>query len=113
MLEQDRCRSIVDAYVERCFDLRTAPRVSELAYELGVSHLRLARMFRGISRYMKQRQIARAQAMLRESNASYETIAAAAGFGTLRTFYRAFRRDVGVSPHEYRLKEMSIDALCK
>jgi transcriptional regulator GlxA family with amidase domain len=54
-------------------------------------------------------QIAWARELLRTTDSSTARIAIQTGFGTVRSFYRAFRRCTGESPTEYR-KEMSLAA---
>jgi AraC family transcriptional regulator len=55
-----------------------------------------------LSNYLKRRQLAHAERLLETSRLSTTRIAYLAGFGTRRTFYRAFRRDTGLSPDQYR-----------
>ncbi|HEX8170936.1 MAG TPA: AraC family transcriptional regulator [Thermoanaerobaculia bacterium] len=105
--EREVWYALVDAYVDRCFRVQTAPRASELAYQLRLSPVRLTREFRrkagdSISGYMKRRQVERAKYLLRATDATAASIAYAAGFGTIRTFYRAFRRATGYAPDAYR-----------
>ena len=83
------------------------PRVSELARLMGMSREALSRKFAEIggvplTEYMKERQLARAKALLATSQLTTQRIAYRSGFGTRRTFYRAFRRATGISPAHYR-----------
>ena len=100
-------RKAVDDYLDRCFASEATPRVSELAAFLGIPRETLSRDFASaygisLSGYLKRRQLARAQRLLVTSRLSTTRIAYLAGFGTRRTFYRAFRRDMGISPDQYR-----------
>ena len=100
-------RHSVDAYLRGCFSSEQTPRVSELATLLGVSRERLSRDFAAaygvpLSTYLKRRQIRHAQQLLASSRFSTTRIGYLCGFGTRRTFYRAFRRDTGLSPDQYR-----------
>jgi AraC-like DNA-binding protein len=100
-------RHAVDAYLRRCFSGEEAPRVSELATILGVPRERLSREFAAaygvpLSTYLKRRQIREAQRLLASSALSTTRIGYLCGFGTRRTFYRAFRRGTGLSPDQYR-----------
>jgi len=100
-------RLSVDHYLHRCFSLEEAPRVSELAALLGIPREKLSRAFASayglsLSNYLKQRQLAHAERLLETSALSTTRIAYLSGFGTRRTFYRAFRRDTGMSPDQYR-----------
>ena len=76
---------------------------------LGVSRETLTRDFAALqgmplSAYMKQRQLQHAQRLLMQSDLSTTQIAYQCGFGTRRTFYRAFRRTLDMSPDQYRRK---------
>jgi AraC-like DNA-binding protein len=100
-------RRHVDQYLLRCFSAEETPRVSELAEMMGLSRERLSREFTAdtglsLSAYLKRGQIRRAQQLLTTSHISTTKIAYACGFGTRRTFYRAFRRAVGLTPDSYR-----------
>ena len=100
-------RQSVDAYLRRCFSQEETPRVSELAAHLGVTRERLSREFISmygvpLSAYLKRRQVRHAQRLLSASHLSTTKIGYLCGFGTRRTFYRAFRRDTGLTPDEYR-----------
>lgn len=100
-------REIVDEYLLRCFAAEERPRVSELALLCRVSRETLSRDFasiygRPLSAYLKERQLENAQALLRGSDLSTTRIGYQCGFGTRRTFYRAFRRGTGMSPDQYR-----------
>lgn len=99
----------VEEYLERCFEKEQTPRVSELAVNLGMTRERLSREFAAeqgvaLSVYLKQRQLAYAKTLLTDSTLSTTRIAYRCGFGTRRTFYRAFRRGTSMSPDEWRRK---------
>ena len=99
--------SEIDAYVARCRDKATAPRVSEIAWELGVSRVTLNHRFREfsgkpLSEYFASMREKAAETLLLESNLKTEDVAVKAGFGTPRNFHRAFARRFGVSPARYR-----------
>lgn len=100
-------RHDVDQYLRECFAQEETPRVSELATQRGITRERLSREFAAqygvaLSAYLKRRQIRHAQRMLSSSTLSTTRIGYQCGFGTRRTFYRAFRRDTGMSPDQYR-----------
>jgi len=100
-------RHAVDHYLRRCFSLEETPRVSELASLLGMTREKLSRDFAAaygitLSAWLKRRQLAHATRLLETSEHSTTRIAYLAGFGTRRTFYRAFRRGMGISPDQYR-----------
>ena len=100
-------RRDVDQYLLRCFATEETPRVSELATLFGTTRERLSRDFARdcglpLSTYLKRRQVRRAQVLLTESALSTTRIGYACGYGTRRTFYRAFRRSTGLTPERYR-----------
>jgi AraC-like DNA-binding protein len=100
-------RRSVDQYLRRCFAAEETPRVTELAEMMALTRERLSREFTAhtglpLSVYLKRGQIRHAQQLLTTSDLSTTRIAYACGFGTRRTFYRAFRRAIGLSPDLYR-----------
>ena len=97
----------VEGYLDRCFSTEEPPRVSELAVMLGITRESLSRDFAAwygmpLSGYLKQRQISHAQTLLGRPELSTTRVAYLCGFGTRRTFYRAFKRVTGMSPDQYR-----------
>ena len=94
-------------YVMECMRREDTPRASELAAQFGVTASHLSRTFRArygvaLSDYMKALQVRRAQRLLRTTQMDTTRIAYACGFGTRRTFFRAYRRMTGDSPVTYR-----------
>ena len=95
------------SYLRRCFDQQSPPRASELAYELGISRTRLNQRFlteyeMTVSDFLKREQLVYAQHLLRATTLSATQIAYRAGFGTRRSFHRAFLRANRVTPDTYR-----------
>src|SRR5215212_6492323 len=93
----------VARYVHDCLRKEEVPRVSELAGEHGVTAEYLSRAFRDrygerISDFIKAIQVRAAQRLLRNSDLNTTRIAYVCGFGTRRTFFRAYRRITGESP---------------
>src|SRR5438067_15724 len=102
-----RLRHATDAYVARCLERRTPPRVSELAAELSIRPHQLTREFQRLLRttpsaYLKERQIACAQRLLRRTRLAIDEMAAAAGFGAGHVLPRLPARATGLTPAEYR-----------
>ncbi|MBO7296439.1 MAG: helix-turn-helix transcriptional regulator, partial [Clostridia bacterium] len=56
----------------------------------------------GFNDYINALRVSEACRYLRRTNKSITEISALVGFGTLRTFNRAFIKQVGTSPSEYR-----------
>lgn len=102
----------VARYVIACMRREDTPRASELALRFGVTASHLSRAFRSrygvaLSDYMKILQVRRAQRLLRTTALDTTRIAYACGFGTRRTFFRAYRRMTGDSPLMYRRSSAS------
>ncbi len=55
-----------------------------------------------LSAYLKRCQLVHAKRLLASSRLSTTRIGYLSGFGTRRTFYRAFRRETGMSPDQFR-----------
>src|SRR5438270_6596268 len=100
-------------YVMECMRREDTPRASELAAQFGVTASHLSRTFRArygvaLSDYMKALQVRRAQRLLRTTQMDTTRIAYACGFGTRRTFFRAYRRMTGHSPLRYRVARCAL-----
>lgn len=67
-----------------------------------ISHLFGSKIGTGFNDYINALRVSEACRYLRHSNRSITDISALVGFGTLRTFNRAFIKHVGMSPSEYR-----------
>jgi AraC-like DNA-binding protein len=101
-----------ESYLAECRRRASCVRASEFASRMQRTPVQLAREFRAtvgwcVKEHLESLQIERAKELLRTTRSSTAEIALDAGFGTARSFYRAFRRRTGVSPTEYR-KEMSL-----
>lgn len=96
-----------NSYLRDCFEAQSPPHVSELAHKMGVAPSTLTRRFRsgvGVNpaAYFKDQQVKCAKRLLLRQRYSVSEIADRAGFGTRRTFFRAFRQRTGVTPDQYR-----------
>jgi AraC-like DNA-binding protein len=103
-----------ESYLLECRATSTSVRASEFALRMNRSPAQLAREFHTsvgatVKDYLSVRQIEHAKELLRHTVRSTAQIAVAAGFGTSRSFYRAFRRLTGFSPTAFR-QEMSLGA---
>lgn len=81
--------------------------LAQLADDVGISAGHLARAFRStfgqsVGAYVRERRLARAAALMRETNVSLAAIAAAAGFCDQAHFTRAFKAQLGATPAQYR-----------
>ncbi len=78
-----------------------------LAQAMNVSESRLRTLFKqtaGIpmGSYIKNYRLTRAMALLRKTNLSIADVAEQSGFGSLPAFSRAFKKQTGQSPYNYR-----------
>ena len=112
----DRSRTFwlreAERYIADCRARATSVRACELAVQTRRTPVQLAREFQaavgcGVKHYFRVRQLERAEELLKSTARGTADIAIDAGFGTARSFYRAFRRSTGMSPTEYR-KRMSL-----
>ncbi|MFD2499302.1 helix-turn-helix transcriptional regulator [Rhizorhabdus histidinilytica] len=81
--------------------------MADLAAAAEVSPSHFARSFRAstgrtVHRFVEEARLARAQAMLRETNLPLKQVAAALGFSGPSSFTLAFRRATGTTPARYR-----------
>lgn len=94
-------------YLAYCVRTGTVPRVDELAGMLHMPRETLSRHFRRATGQspgaaIRTLQLRRAMDLLTDTEQTTVEIARAAGYGSTRAFYRAFRRATGVSPSVYR-----------
>lgn len=94
-------------YLRDCYRLGTAARVSEFAAYLGRNPDYLSRTagaIAGISlrSFLRAKQLAYAEQLLRTTPLKVREIALRAGFGTTSTLYRCFRALHGVPPGAFR-----------
>ena len=107
---REACRqSLEDAaefYLRECYARRAPARATDFA-----RHLALARSY--VSRvtglfglplrdFLRARQLAYAQQLLRTTPLSIEQVRIASAFGSDWTFHRCFKASFGVTPAEYR-----------
>src|SRR6185369_17734267 len=97
----------VARYVAECLRREDPPRASELAMVYGVTLSHLSRTFHArygvtLSTFIKRVQLRRAEMLLRNSKLDTTHVGYACGFGTRRSFFRAYRRATGNSPRRSR-----------
>lgn len=105
--DAEELKGLADRYLAKCFDLESPPQVKELAGELHMSRSDLSKVFVRVvgehpSSYLRRGQIEYAKQLLAETDLPLNKIAYKCGFGTRTTFFRAFKRLVGMTPREYR-----------
>jgi transcriptional regulator GlxA family with amidase domain len=89
--------------------LREDLSVEALAHRAAMSPRNFARAFRtqvGVTpaKYIERLRVEAARASLESTQQTIKEIATEAGFGTLETMHRVFKRTLGVTPAEYRLR---------
>ena len=100
----DTLRSIL-LYIDANF---TAPLdIDTLAKNLHISRSHISHILRSklgttFTKYLTAKRIACARGMLRREGCSVTEAALGSGFETVRTFNRAFIRETGVTPREFR-----------
>lgn len=87
-------------------------RLEALAEDMHMSKAYLSRLFRqetgsSITGYLTARRIRQACSLLQSSELSVEMIGEKVGLSNVSYFIQLFKRTVGVSPHQYRLKLQS------
>ena len=97
----------VARYVADCLRREDSPRASELAMQYGVTLSHLSRTFHArygvtLSEFIKSMQVRRADLLLRSTKLDTTHVGYACGFGTRRSFFRAYRRVIGCSPRARR-----------
>ncbi len=71
-----------------------------------ISHLFNNKLGVSFNNYINFWRVSAACRHLSENKLSVTEISAAVGFGTIRTFNRAFQKQLGISPSEYRQQQM-------
>jgi transcriptional regulator GlxA family with amidase domain len=82
-------------------------RVPQLATKVGISDRHLTRLFLNQTgttpaRFVERVRVEAARDLLERSDLPGETVATRTGFGSYETMRRAFVRDLGVGPRDYR-----------
>jgi AraC family transcriptional activator of pobA len=105
--DKRRLLDALDSYLRSCYRLGTAARVGEFAQVLGRSRPHISRVYRAVTgrtvrALMRERQVLRAEQLLRSGNRPTAEIAVLSAFGTQATLHRVFLALRGMTPQEYR-----------
>lgn len=92
---------------DTCFD--DPKKLSLELKNLGVSQNRLIKLFRQDFdmtpvEYINKLRVSKAKKLLKDSNEKILNTALLCGFGSLSSFYHVFKKQVGVTPGEYKKK---------
>lgn len=104
---RQRLDRAAEHYLRECFRKSTRATVAEFATDLGCHPdylTRTAASILGASLldFLRKKQMAEAERLIRVTTLSIREIALRAGFGTVSTFYRRFRESHGMSPGTFR-----------
>ncbi|MFF5257614.1 helix-turn-helix transcriptional regulator [Actinomadura viridis] len=85
--------------------------VAEVASRAGYSSYHFVRLFQEVygetpGRYLARRRVERAQELLRSANLTVTEICVLVGFTSLGTFCTRFKRQVGMTPGEFRARAL-------
>jgi len=91
--------------------IQNPPSLAELASLTGLSRTYFSRVFKGttgmrLQEYLIQARINKAKDLLNDINLEIKQIAYEVGFNDPNHFSRTFKRKTGVSPTDWRLKEI-------
>lgn len=105
--DRERLERAAELYLETCYHARSAARVDELADFLRRARPHISRIVPDlfgmpVRDFLREKQLAHAQLLLRTTPATVEQIALSSAFGTSWTFYRCFKAAFGMTPAEYR-----------
>ena len=73
-----------------------------------ISHMMSAKLHIGFNEYVNSLRVSNACKHLRKSDRSITEISELVGFNTPRTFNRAFYKQMGMTPREYRLQNTAV-----
>lgn len=99
-----RMRAYVDDLEDHFFE---ATNLDAAAHGLGISRRRFTQLFRQVTgtswlAYVRRLRVEHAKRLLAQTERTVLSIAFECGFEDLSTFYRAFKREVGQSPNQWR-----------
>lgn len=102
-----RLEGAAEFYLRACYGTQTAARADEFAEYLRLARPYLSRrvtelMGMPVRDFLRERQLAHAQELLRTRPVSVNQIALSSAFGTEWTFHRCFKTAFGITPSAYR-----------
>lgn len=105
--DRQRLDRAAEHYLRVCYKNKTAARASEFAAFLNVTPPYLSRIVprivgKTVRDFLRAKQIAYAEQLLRATPLTVEDIARRCAFGTVWTFYRWFREAHSMTPAAFR-----------
>lgn len=105
--DRKRLEGAAEFYLRACYGTRTAARADEFAEFLRLTRPYLSRYVAELAGmplrdFLRRRQLAYAQQLLRTTQLPVAQIALASAFGTEWTFHRCFKTAFGMTPSVYR-----------
>lgn len=105
--DRQRLERSAEVYLRLCYVGKEAARASGFARHLELTRQYVARKSLAalgvpIRKYLRRRQLAYAERLLRTTSYSIVQVAAMSAFGTHPAFYRAFTAAYGMTPGKYR-----------
>jgi AraC family L-rhamnose operon regulatory protein RhaS len=102
-----RVRCYIEDLEDHFFE---ASNLDAAAAGLGLSRRRFTQLFREVTgaswlTYLRRLRVGHARRLLDQTSRTVLSIAFECGFEDLSTFYRAFKREVGVSPNQWRTRQ--------
>lgn len=110
IIKNDTLGEIID-YCNNHFNEKLSLKVLERELHINkyyISHIINEKLGEGLNEYLNSIRINRACKLLLESDKSIQEISAEVGFGTVRSFDRAFLRKKGETAREYRKRNAEI-----
>ncbi len=104
---RQRLERAAELYLRECYARRRAARANEFAERLRLTRPYLSRVVPEalglpLRDFLRARQLAYAEQLLRTTSLSTVQVALASAFGTHPTFYRCFKAAFGMTPGRYR-----------
>ena len=83
--------------------------IDSVVHKIGISRRRFTQLFREITKqswlqYVRELQLEHAASLLSETNRSIQAICFESGFENISNFYRLFKKQFGLTPNEWRIK---------
>lgn len=97
-------------------DLQNPPDLTEMSRDVGLTTFQLSRLFgktmgKSMPALLRERRMHRAGQLLKETNHNIGDVAFAVGYYSISAFSRAFSREMGMTPSEFRKQPAESDTV--